>query len=70
MSATPTTKPANDPNELMTVRAGARIPDVHPVTVRRWIAQGKLRAYSFGPRSTRVRRGDIEALAAPFAPGA
>jgi excisionase family DNA binding protein len=36
---------------------------VHPATLRRWVAQGKLQAVDLpGSRSRRYRRDDIEAL--------
>ena len=33
-------------------------------TIRRWIAEGRLRAVRFGPRTIRVRLEDLEAVGA------
>jgi len=51
---------AATPERLSTSEA-ARSANVHPKTVRRWIAEGKLPSERAG-REIRVRRTDLEAL--------
>jgi excisionase family DNA binding protein len=54
-----TTDASNDQSELMTVGEVARLCQIHEVTVRRHIRNGRLRAVRIG-RSLRVRRDDFE----------
>ncbi|WP_236976878.1 MULTISPECIES: helix-turn-helix domain-containing protein [Mycobacterium] len=51
--------------EMVGVDTAAEYLDVHPITVRRWIAQGRLPAQRVGPRLIRIRVADIERLTAP-----
>jgi excisionase family DNA binding protein len=51
-------------DELLTVQEVARICRVHEVTIRRHIAQGRLKAVRVG-RSLRVRPQDVEAYVEP-----
>lgn len=45
---------------MLTTRDVARIFSIHPSTVLRWCAQGKLKAYRSGPRGTlRFKREDV-----------
>jgi excisionase family DNA binding protein len=44
-----------------TIAEAARALGVSQSTVWRWIKQGKLQAYKFGQKSTRIRRADFEA---------
>ena len=37
-------------------------------TIRRWIAEGKLRAYRFGPRVIRIDEADVLAMREQIAP--
>jgi excisionase family DNA binding protein len=47
--------------ELLTVPETARLLKVHPITVRRYIAQGRLPAVRVG-KGVRVRKESVEAL--------
>lgn len=53
----------------------ASIPDaadrygVHSTTVRRWISDGRITGYRFGPRMIRVDLDEIDALFRPLAAG-
>jgi excisionase family DNA binding protein len=38
---------------------------VHPATIRRWIDNGRLRAYRVGDKAIRLARSDVTALTAP-----
>ena len=38
-------------------------------TLRRWISEGKVAGYRFGPRRIRVETDDLEALFIPLGPG-
>ena len=55
--------------ELLTVDEVARECRIHPITVRRHIAAGRLRAVRIG-RRVRIRREDLEAFAEEAGPGA
>jgi excisionase family DNA binding protein len=46
--------------DLITLKEAAQLLRVSEVTVRRWLKQGRLRAYHVGPRAVRLRRADIE----------
>lgn len=50
----------------MTMRAAADYWGVSERTLRRWVAEGRLRAYRVGPRAVRVRAEDVEALCRPI----
>lgn len=54
--------------ELLTVKETAEMLRVAPITVRRYIADGRLPAIRVG-RGVRVRREGVEQLATPFEPG-
>jgi excisionase family DNA binding protein len=50
---------------MLTTRQLARLLNVHINTVRRWDAQGVLKAYRLGPRGDRrYSRGDIDVFLA------
>lgn len=58
---------AADPNaELLTKSEAAALLKVSPVTVSRWLKQGRLPAFRLGRRAIRIRRGDIERMLAPI----
>jgi excisionase family DNA binding protein len=44
----------------LTIDQVAAIRQVHPKTVRRWIANGELKAYRIGKRSVRIKPTDLE----------
>lgn len=47
------------------VRQAAEWIGVDPKTIRRWIAQGRLKAFRVGPRLIRIDRESLIALASP-----
>lgn len=49
--------------QLVTVAAVAAQLGVHPQTVRRWIAQGRLTGYRLGPRLLRLDAAQVDELA-------
>lgn len=53
--------PSHD--EFLSPRAAARVADVAPATVRRWVREGKLRKHHAGAH-VRVSRAELEALLA------
>ena len=54
----------------LTIVEAAEAFGVHPKTVRRWIAAGRLPAYRVGPKLLRVNAADVAALARPLATAA
>lgn len=52
-----------------TVPAAAKLLDVSPSTIWRWIQGGHLMAYRVGPRTIRIRRDDLETLVRPAGQG-
>lgn len=51
---------------LVTVAKAAEYADVHPMTVRRWIATGRVRAYRLSPRTTRIDLNELDAALRPL----
>jgi excisionase family DNA binding protein len=51
---------------LVAVEAAAEYLGVAPLTVRRRIASGQLRAYRLGPRIIRVDLADVDAMLEPI----
>ncbi len=47
---------------LMTTQGAAEWANVHPQTIRRWVRDGLLRAYTLPTGVKRYRREDVEAL--------
>ncbi|WP_045380137.1 helix-turn-helix domain-containing protein [Mycobacterium kyorinense] len=58
------------PKRLESLSAAAEIANVHPRTLRRYIASGRLTAYRVGPRLLKVSLDDLEALLVPVGGGA
>jgi excisionase family DNA binding protein len=50
---------------LVTTKHAAAVCGVHPYTIRRWIAEGRLRGYRSGPKLIRVNLDDVAALIVP-----
>lgn len=46
--------------ELLTISQAASRVQVHPNTVRKWIANGELPVYRYGSRIVRIRPKDLE----------
>lgn len=51
--------------DLLTVADAARLLKVSTVTIKRWLKQGRLRAYRVGPRAVRIRRVDLASAVVP-----
>lgn len=51
--------------DYYTVSEAARILDVSPSTVWRWIEADKLPAYRVGPRAIRIKKQDLAAVVQP-----
>ena len=60
------TSPDADASRFLTVSQAARILAVHPLTVRRWIHDGRLPAYRIGEKGVRVVLTDVLDLATPL----
>jgi excisionase family DNA binding protein len=48
--------------QLISLAAAADYADVHPRTVRRWIASGVLTGYRAGPRMIKVDADELDAM--------
>jgi excisionase family DNA binding protein len=59
--------PGDDAMELLTIQETARMLKVNPITIRRFIADGRLEAVRIG-RGVRVRKAAVDQLAEPVAP--
>ncbi len=51
--------------DLLTIPEAAAALKVSPVTIARWLKQGRLPAYRMGPRAVRIRREDLMAVLTP-----
>lgn len=54
-----------DERGFYTVVEAARLLDVSPVTIWRWIEAGKLPAYRVGSRKLRIKKEDLESVITP-----
>lgn len=52
-------RPQVDPAQFYTVAQAALRLRIHPLTVSRWIASGRLRAYRIGPKAVRIKGEDL-----------
>lgn len=52
--------------EFITIRDAAALIAVCPATIRRYVAQGKLRGYAHGAQIVRVRLDEVRALLEPM----
>lgn len=56
---------ATAPTKLISMADAAERLAVHPITIRRWIANGKLTGYRISERVFRVELAEVEALLVP-----
>lgn len=47
---------------LVNIAVAAGYADVHPATLRRWIAAGRLPAYRVGPRLLKIDLGELDQI--------
>ncbi|GEM_PF-3378766 len=52
--------------ELVTVQEAALLLKVSPVTIKRYLKQGRLRGYHLGPRALRIKREDLSRSLTPM----
>ena len=50
---------------LTTLKVAAKYADVHPRTLRRWIAAGRVPAYRLGPRLIKVDLDELDEFMRP-----
>ena len=60
------TKTIPSGRQLISLAAGAAYADVHPRTIRRYIAAGRLTGYRVGPRLIRVDLAQLDAMLHPI----
>jgi excisionase family DNA binding protein len=53
--------------EYVSLAEAARMLDVSRSTIWRWVESGRLRAQRLGPKTTRIKRRDVEGAARPMA---
>ena len=51
---------------LVNIAKAAEYADVHPMTMRRWISAGRVRAYRVGPRLLKVDLNELDAMFRPI----
>ncbi|HZR99840.1 MAG TPA: helix-turn-helix domain-containing protein [Chloroflexota bacterium] len=51
--------------DLLTVAEAATVLKVSPITIHRWLKQGRLTAYRVGPRAVRISRSELTRLLTP-----
>jgi excisionase family DNA binding protein len=54
---------------LVNITQAAEYADVHPMTLRRWIAAGRVPAYRAGPRLLKVDLNELDAMLRPVPVG-
>ena len=59
----PAKAPRTNTLDLIALADASAETGVHPRTIRRWIADGRLPGYRLGPRLLRVDRAELHALA-------
>jgi excisionase family DNA binding protein len=60
------TPPAPTRAQYVTLTAAAEAFDTKERTLRRWVTEGRLTGYRFGPRQVRVDLAEVEALLRPI----
>lgn len=48
------------PDPELSIAQAAELKAVSPLTIRRWISQGRLRAYRYSPRVIRIKLADLD----------
>lgn len=57
---------SSTPTKLISMTDAAERLAVHPITIRRWIASGKLTGFRISERVMRVELAEVEALLVPI----
>jgi len=61
-TATAPAQPSPRRHKLATINEAADYLSVHPKTLRRWIAAGRITSYAAGPRLIRVDLDELDAM--------
>ena len=56
---------AQHDTDLLTLREAAALLKLTPVTIKRWLKQGRLPAYRVGPRAIRIKHEDLQTILQP-----
>ncbi len=51
--------PRRELSDVVSIQRAARLLDVHPNTIRNWIARGEIDAVRVGPRVRRIPRQEL-----------
>jgi excisionase family DNA binding protein len=51
---------------LVGITQASEYADVHPITLRRWVAAGRVPAYRAGPRLLKVDLNELDAMLKPI----
>jgi len=62
-------KNSTQARRLVSIQHAASYADVHPITLRRWIAAGRVPAYRAGPRLLKVDLNELDAMLRPITTG-
>jgi excisionase family DNA binding protein len=50
---------------LVGIAQASEYADVHPITIRRWVAAGRVPAYRAGPRLLKIDLNELDAMLRP-----
>jgi excisionase family DNA binding protein len=51
---------------LVGITQASKYADVHPITIRRWVAAGRVPAYRAGPRLLKIDLNELDAMLRPI----
>lgn len=51
---------------LVGINQASQYADVHPITIRRWVAAGRVPAYRAGPRLLKIDLNELDAMLRPI----
>ncbi|SDD89766.1 helix-turn-helix domain-containing protein [Nocardioides lianchengensis] len=61
-----TATPPPPTRRLVGINQASEYADVHPITIRRWVAAGRVPAYRAGPRLLKIDLNELDAMLRPI----